>query len=368
VMIDAMEVAEVIAEFADRQEKTMQVVWLATGKLRGVEAEKFLKAKKIPMYDMPLDAARALKFVTDYWEWRKKPVGKVIEHKVDTEKARKIIANCRKEERLSLNDHEAMELMSVYKLPTLKSISTQTRDEALAAAQEIGYPVVLKASRPGLLHKTDVGGVQLDISGPTELMEAWGNIDANLKKHKMRDGASLLVQPMVQSDEKGVECVLGLRNLKKYGPMIMFGLGGIYVEILKAVMFRMVPLTDEDARELVVQSPGWPILKGARGRPPVDIEAIVGSITRIGQLAWENPEISEIDLNPFMVFPDGTTNVALDQVVVLSSPDEEDLTAMERVSRPSKPVKKQAKEKSEGEVKKTGKKTTARKPSKSKKK
>jgi len=369
VMIDAMEVAEVIAEFSDRQEKPMQVVWLASGKIHGEEAEKFLLQKKIPLYEMPLDAARALRHAVSYWEWRQKPPGKEKTFKVDTNRAREIIACAREDNRLSLNDMEAMELLSAYKVPTLKTIKVDTRDEALEAAQKVGYPVVLKATRDGLLHKTDVGGVELDIPDPIKLMEAYSRIDTSLKKRKLRDGASFLVQPLIQTESGCVECVIGLQNIKKYGPMIMFGLGGIFIEILKAVGFRMVPMTDEDARELITTSPGWPILKGARGREGVDVDAIVDTILRIGQLAWENPEISSIDLNPLCVFPDGTINVALDQVIILSTPEEVDRKAMEQaISVPcpkcgkshtgkcAPPKKKAAKKAKPASAKKSGKK------------
>ncbi len=373
IMIDAMEIAELIAEFSDRNEKMMQVVWLASGKLRGEEAERFLRSKKVPMYEMPLDAARALNLAVSYWDWRRQPVGKEVKHRVKLPKAREIIGCARKNGVTALDDHDAMQLLDIYKLPTLKTFRVQTRDEALESAQKLGYPVVLKASRVGLLHKTDIGGVVLDISGPTELMEAYGRIDKSLKKHHLRDGASFLVQPMIDSEDAGVECVLGLRNLKKYGPMLMFGMGGIYIEIMKAVGFRMVPLTTEDARDLITQSPGWPILKGARGRKPVDVDAIVDSILRLGQLAWENPEIGEIDLNPFMVFPDGSMNVALDQVIVLNPPEEDDKYAIEHAGTavckgcgkthdgPCKPAKKKRVKK------KTTKKKTVKKSSRPKK-
>jgi len=138
---------------------------------------------------------------------------------------------------------------------------------------------------------------------------------------------------------------------------------------MKAGGFRMVPLTDEDARDLVTQSPGWPILKGARGRKPVDVDALVDNILRLGQLVWENPEVAEIDLNPFMVFPDGRMNVALDQVVVLASPEEEDAKAVAAAHEayceacgkihtgPCKPTKKKAsKKKAPSRTKKTTKK------------
>jgi acetyltransferase len=300
----------------------MQVVWLTRGKFRGEEAERHLRERLIPMYEMPIDAARALGKVVSYYEWREKPVGDEVTYKVNLPEVRTIVKTALAENRTSLEDQECMRILDAYSLPTLKSDRIQTRDEALDAAQKIGYPVVLKASRLGLMHKTDVGGVELDIADPTKLMEAWNRIDENLKKHNLREGASFLVQPMVLISDGGVECVLGLKNLKKYGPMIMFGLGGIFIEIMKAVGFRMVPLTDQDAKELVVQSPGWPILAGARGKPPIDLDTLVEQILRIGQLAWENPEISEIDLNPFIVFPDGKKNVALDQVIVVRKREE----------------------------------------------
>lgn len=317
IMIDAMEVAEVIAEFSDRREKPIQVVWLARGKLRSEEAERFLRERLIPIYEMPLDAARALAQTANYYEWLDKPTGNMVTFDIDLPGTQNIIKTALNDGRSALTDDECLEILKNYNLPTLETARINTRDEALETAQQLGYPVVLKASKTGLLHKTEIGGVELNIEDPTKLMEAWDRIDKNLRKHDLREGSSFLVQPMVDTSETGVECILGLRNLEKYGPMIMFGLGGIFIEILKAVGFRMVPLTDEDAKELVTRSPGWPILSGARGRPSVDLDMVVEQILRLGQLAWENPEIAEVDLNPFIVFPDGSRNVALDQVILV---------------------------------------------------
>jgi len=333
VIMDAMAIAKVIAEFADRKTKPIQVVWLASGKKKGESAERFLLSKKIPMYEMPLDAGRALQMARAYYEWLEKPPGKMIEHKVKLKDARGIIQCNRDSDTTSLSDQHAMDLLEIYKIPILKTHKVTTRDEALEAASDLNYPVVLKASRVGLHHKTEYGGVELGIEGPTELMDAWGRIDKKLRTHKLREGTSFLVQPMIGSEGDAIECILGLQNLKKYGPMIMFGMGGIYVEILKAVGFRIVPMTDKDAYELVTTSPGWPILKGARGRQGIDVDALVDTILRLSQLAWENPEILSIDLNPFMVFADGSKNAALDQVVMLTDPGDEDKEVMESVKK-----------------------------------
>jgi acetyltransferase len=323
IVLDALEVAKTFAEFSDRRKKPLQVVWLAHGRLHAEEGEEHLRIKGVPIYDMPIDAAKALARAVNYYEWREKPVGNKVLFSVDKPSARKIIEAARSEGRTALHDIEAMELVNLYGLPTApyRKIPVTMRDQVPALAQEFGFPVVLKASRPGLMHKTDIGGVELDIDTPDELTKALDRMESNLKKHELWDGASFMVQPKITTEGGGVECVLGLRNLKKYGPMLMFGLGGIYIEILKAVSFRMVPLTDEDAKEMVISSPGWPMLAGARGRPPVDLDAVIQSILRLAQLAWESPEVCEVDLNPFVVYPDGSRNVALDQVVLLGRPE-----------------------------------------------
>lgn len=322
IVLDALEVAKVIVEFSDRWMKPIQVVWLAKGRLHAAEGEALLRSKDVPIYDMPIDAAKALARSVHYSEWREKPVGNKVVFTIDKPSARKIIETALSEKRLSLHDFEAARLVNIYGIPTVPTKKVESPDEVAQAAAEIGYPVVLKASRPGLMHKTDIGGVELGISTPDELSQALNRMVNNLQLHNLLQGTRFAIQPHISTEGGGVECVLGLRNLEKYGPMVMFGLGGIFIEILKAVGFRMVPLTDEDAREMILTSPGWPMLAGARGRPPIDIDSLVEFILRLAQLAWENPEISEIDLNPFLVFPDGSRNIALDQVIILSNPKE----------------------------------------------
>ncbi len=317
IMLDAMDVAVVLAEFSKRWKKPMQVVWLAQGKIHGVEAEKLLRDQGIPMYELPIDSARALASAVNYYEWRAKPVGKKINFQVQIPAVRSIVSTAVQEKRQALSDKECMDLLHLYGLPTVESRWVETLQQALDAADQLGWPVVLKASRVGFMHKTDIGAVELDIHDADALAPAYNRIMSNLEKAGLAENAKMLVQPMVTIEGGGVECVLGMKNLKKYGPMLMFGLGGILVEVMKAVGFRMVPMTDADAKEMVYTSPGWPILKGARGKPPVNVDAIVESILRLGQLAWENPEISEIDLNPFLVFPDGRRNAALDFKILL---------------------------------------------------
>jgi acetyl coenzyme A synthetase (ADP forming)-like protein len=322
IILDALEVAKAFVEFSDRWKKPLQVVWLAKGRFHAEEGEALLRQKGVPLYDMPMEAARALAHAVQYHEWRNKPAGSKVVFPVNKPAERKIIETAIAEGRSALDDTEAMDFVNLYGLATVPYRKVKSRDEVPAATEAVGYPVVLKASRPGLMHKTDVGGVELDIPDPGELAKALDRMERNLRSHNLWDGTGIMVQPKISSEGGGVECVLGIRNLEKYGPMIMFGLGGIYIEILKAVGFRMVPLTDADARDMVVTSPGWPMLAGARGRPPVDLEAIVHGILRLAQLAWENKEISEVDLNPYIVFPDGSRNVALDQVVLISKPEE----------------------------------------------
>jgi len=165
----------------------------------------------------------------------------------------------------------------------------------------VGYPVVAKISSLGLVHKTDVGGVMLDIADAGGVVEAFGKL--------MREGAEgVNIQKMLKG---GRECVLGVATYPSFGPILMFGLGGIYVEVLKDVSFAVCPVSDVRARELVRGIKGYPILRGLRGRKSVDEEALVDAIRRVSQMALDHPEIHELEFNPLLAFPDGVVAVDL---------------------------------------------------------
>jgi len=194
---------------------------------------------------------------------------------------------------LGVRDRRA--LLKAYSIPTVPGGLAGTVDEAVAIAEQVRYPVVMKMSVLDLTHKTDIGGVLLDIGNEMEVRGAFSKL-------MRKDAEGVNVQKMLKG---GREIVMGVVNDPNYGPILMFGLGGIYVEVLKDVSFAVCPVSDVRARELVKDLKGYPILKGVRGQAGVDEDALVEMIQRISQLALDHPEIAEMEVNPFLAFPDG---------------------------------------------------------------
>jgi acyl-CoA synthetase (NDP forming) len=189
-------------------------------------------------------------------------------------------------------------LLASYGIRSLTTDRVRDADAALAAAERAGYPVALKASGATLLHKSDVGGVHLDLSSPEELTEAFATMRDALG-HRM-EGA--VVQPMA---EPGVETIVGVVQDPSFGPLVMFGTGGVLTELLGDRSFRIVPLTDVDATELVRSVRGAPLLFGYRGTPPTDVASLEDLLLRVSTLAENHPELAELDLNPVIASPSG---------------------------------------------------------------
>ena len=183
-------------------------------------------------------------------------------------------------------------------------------DAAARAAAQIGYPVVMKVSSDDILHKSDAGGVKVGLAVEAQVRAAYEEIMAGARAYKA-DAAidGVLVQQMVTG---GTEVIVGMNRDPQFGPLVMFGLGGIYVELLKDVAFRVAPLTAEDAREMIDEIKGSRMLKGFRGREPGDLDALVDCILRVSYLAARFPQLTECDLNPLLVFPRGQGVMALD--------------------------------------------------------
>jgi len=174
----------------------------------------------------------------------------------------------------------------------------RTLKDALIAAREIGYPVVLKVLAHTLTHKSEIGGVILDVRTDEELIRGFQTLMERVERHGLNDALQgVLVQEMIRG---GREVILGIVQDPQFGPLIMFGLGGIYVESLADVVFRIWPITDRDAREMIRSIRSFPILKGTRGEPPVDFTALEEALMRLSQLAGDFPDIAELDVNPFL--------------------------------------------------------------------
>jgi len=208
-----------------------------------------------------------------------------------------------KQEGRSLLEHEAKAIVESYDIPVTKVRVTHSIDEAIRAAEEIGYPVVLKIVSPDIIHKSDVGGVIVNIKDSEGVKEAYERILTNVKQ-KMPDAkvVGILVQEFAP---QGLEVIMGLIRDPQFGPTVMFGLGGVFVEIFKDVSFRIAPLTEQDAEDMINEIRAKPLLYGYRGSEPVDVDAIKDALIKTGRMGLEIEEIAEMDLNPTMVYPNG---------------------------------------------------------------
>jgi acetyl coenzyme A synthetase (ADP forming)-like protein len=280
-------------------------------------AIEILEEANIPHYSFPERAARALAAMARYREWVHRPR---TEYRVFTdvqiEQARETIAHAKRQGRSLLLEPEAHDVLKAYGFPVLQYRFAKSEDEALHAAREIGYPVVLKIVSPDIAHKVDVGGVKLDIHSDAELRENYRQMLADVQKAKPDARIfGVFVQEFIKG---GKETILGLKRDPLFGPLLMFGLGGIYVEALRDVTFRIAPIRELGVQRMIRQIRGFKILEGFRGEPPSDIEAIAECLARLSQLATQLEEIVELDINPLVVFERGRGARVVDARIVVA--------------------------------------------------
>ena len=226
-----------------------------------------------------------------------------------------VFAQAKKDGRSYLLEPEAKMVCMEYGIPVTRFKVALTSDKAVKFAEGIGYPVVLKIVSPDVIHKFDVGGVALNLKTLSEVKDAYEKILKNVKKHKPNAKIiGVLVQEMAP---QSTEVIVGAIKDPQFGPALMFGLGGIFVEVLKDVTFRIAPITESDAREMITEVKAYPILKGYRGQPPADIDAIVSILLSTSKLVMDHQEIKELDLNPIMVYEKGAKTV--DARIILES-------------------------------------------------
>jgi acyl-CoA synthetase (NDP forming) len=213
-----------------------------------------------------------------------------------------------------LTEVAAKELLNAEGIPVVPTRLARSAGEAVRLAKSLGLPVALKVVSPDIVHKSDVGGVRLHLTSLAQVSKAYGEIVAGARA---RIPDALIEGVSVQSmATPGIEVVAGLTRDRTFGPVVMFGLGGIFVEILNDVAFRVVPLQPKDARAMIREVRGFPVLQGARGAAPVDLAALEGILLKLSSLAERRPEIHEIDVNPVFVYPTGA--LAVDARVLLS--------------------------------------------------
>jgi acetyltransferase len=208
----------------------------------------------------------------------------------------------------SLSEHQSKRILKSHGIPVTREALATSADMAVELARELGYPVALKVQSAAIAHKTEAGGIALDLASDDEVRSAHEQILGEAERFDPNaEVEGVLVQEMV---EGGVEVIVGATRDPVFGHVIMFGLGGIFVEALRDVSFRVAPLTRTDAREMIEEIKGYRVLRGVRGRPPVDLEAIVDAIMRVSRLVTDHrDEIAELDINPLVVFSKGAKAV-----------------------------------------------------------
>ncbi|HYX72112.1 MAG TPA: acetate--CoA ligase family protein, partial [Nitrososphaera sp.] len=287
------------------------------GLAEGMENRRIMSEGGIPYYLYSEPAIRTLKAMYDFKRWVDEASTRraILQFSKDTAKVKSIFENVRKNGRSNLLEEEGYEVLEAYGFPTPKSILCTTEQECMNAANQIGYPLVMKIVSPDIIHKSDAGGVKVGIKTDDELKNSFRTITENALKYKSDAKIKgVLVQEMVKSAK---ETILGASQDPTFGPVIMFGLGGIYVEVLKDVVFRVAPIDEQEAINMVESIKTIKLLKGVRGEKSSDLKAIADSLQRLSQLVVDFPEIKEFDINPLLVLEVGKGARVVDARIIL---------------------------------------------------
>ncbi len=296
----ARDVAEAIVRVAASR-RDIPVMAVLMGR-QGIPAgmRELLQAG-MPGYIFPESAARALAAMNRYRAWLERPEGREQSFPADAGRVAALLARAAAEGREKLSETESLEILDAYGIATVPWRRAASEDEAVAAAAALGHPVVLKVISAAVVHKSDIGGVVMGLGSDREVREGYRRLLQRVKERAGVEPEAVLVQRQI---EGGREVIVGSTRDRKAGPLIMFGLGGIEVEVLKDVVFRVHPLTDVDARGMVRAIRGFPLLEGVRGKPGVALVALEEALQRVSQLVGDHEAIVEMDVNPLVAFPD----------------------------------------------------------------
>lgn len=281
-----------------------------------VEAAKDkLMAAGIPNYPSPDRAMDALRAMCDYAAWRRRPARIVTRFPVNRRRVDRVLQVYHRSKQAQIGEVEAKEILRAYDFNILDGHLAHNAEEAVEIAERIGYPVVLKISSPDIIHKSDFGGVRINLANAEQVRDAFDLM--MLRIQRRAPNAHLRGGFVEKMGTRGREVILGMTRDPQFGPMLMFGLGGIFVEVMKDVTFHLAPITADEAMQMLKGTRSYALLKGARGQAPVDLDAIAGALQRISQLATDYPEIKELDINPFIVGPVGTEAYVADARMTL---------------------------------------------------
>lgn len=302
LMIEPLEVIRRITRVARARAKPVYVVLMAEESYYERIPREVPDA--VPIFRFPEDAVKVADHTNRYRLWRERPAGTMRTYEAKASRAPSIVDAKRKDGGGYLSPGDTFAVLQAYGFPVVRQAVVALDGDLRSAAQSMQYPLVLKVVSEKIVHKSDVGGVVLNITDVTALLTARDAMRESLRKAGVLQHATgLLVQEMVR-DGDGKEVILGVAQDPKFGPLLMFGMGGRYVEILRDVAFRVLPVTDIDAREMVRSIRSFPLLEGVRGEPPVDIDFIEEMILRLAQLVDEVSGIAELDMNPVIVTPE----------------------------------------------------------------
>jgi acetyltransferase len=262
-----------------------------------------------------------LKAMSTYRGYQAEPIPTYETYQVDKRAVRETFDRVLADGRVAIGDAEARAILTAYGLTIPPSELATSADQAAEMAAQMGFPVVLKIASPDILHKTDVGGVKVGLENPSDVRDAFDLITYRTQRY-VPDARiwGCLVQKMVPA---GLEVLIGMNRDPQFGPLVTFGLGGIYVETLKDVTFRTAPFSRREAEEMLSEIRARSLLDGVRGKPPVDKTILIEALLRINQLVTDFPEITELDINPFIVYEAGRGGIAIDMRLVLKSDEKQ---------------------------------------------
>jgi len=269
-----------------------------------------LAAAGLPFYDSPERAVGALKAMHEYGVWKNRPARHVVRFPVNRRRVERIITRRQRTNRLRLGEVKSKDILKAYGFHILPGRLTTSPDEAIEIARFIGFPVALKIISPSIVHKSDLGGVRLNLGSAQEISDAYDLMMLRINKHAPNAIiGGIYVEKMA---EKGLEVIIGMTRDPQFGPMLMFGLGGIFVEVMKDVTFHLAPITENEAIQMLKSTRSYELLQGKRGVKEVDLQAIAVAMQRISQLTTDFPQILDLEINPLIVGEVGNEPVVVD--------------------------------------------------------
>jgi acetyltransferase len=307
------ETAKVVSNFSYTSPKT--VITSFMGEDRMATAFSIFRRGRVANISFPDRAVRAMAVMANHSEWKIQDAPVVYHKDIDEGKIRKFLQSKTEQGKIKIVDFQARDLLDMCRIPVLPTVLTHTADEAAEFAEQIGFPVVMKVYSPEILHKTDVGGVRVGLQTAEDVARAFEAIMVSVRRFLPQVPIlGITVQKMV---EGGKEVIVGFSRDPQFGPLIMFGLGGVYVEVLKDVSFALTPLSRKEIRDLVMGIKSFPLLSGVRGEKEKDLEALYEVIAAVGTLSEKFPDIVEMEINPLMVMDKGDGVWAVDGRLIL---------------------------------------------------